>query len=424
DVQAPARGRARDGAARQHELAERRARCAGRRERCAQRDRRALRAARAARRRHAKRQGHRDRLGRRDRRRRRRVVHAGALRRRAGRRAVHGRRRRLARRRPRDDRERRGGRPAPHRGLHAGVRAADARLRRLREAPASPRRRRGRDRRRADAGSRGRRKQRRRRHVAPDARAPPRRAALRRGGRSMSVPRFAVVGHPNKGKSSIVATLAEDDAVQISPLPGTTSAARSYPLRVDGETLYELIDTPGFQRPRAVLDWLKRHDRGVEARPAVVAELVAQHRDDPLFHDECELLAPIVEGAGILYVVDGSRPYGREDEAEMEVLRWTGRPRMALINMIGSGDYVAEWQRALGQYFASVRVFAAQRAAFERRIELLRAFGALDESWQPQLSRAADVLIAERARRRKRAALEIAALLRDALTMTERAPTE
>ena len=41
----------------------------------------------------------------------------------------------------------------------------------------------------------------------------------------MSVPRFAVVGHPNKGKSSIVATLAEDDAVQISPLPGTTAAS-------------------------------------------------------------------------------------------------------------------------------------------------------------------------------------------------------
>ena len=59
-------------------------------------------------------------------------------------------------------------------------------------------------------------------------------------------PRFAVVGHPNKGKSSIVATLAEDDSVAISPVPGTTKRARVYPMRVDGEVLYELIDTPGF----------------------------------------------------------------------------------------------------------------------------------------------------------------------------------
>ena len=32
----------------------------------------------------------------------------------------------------------------------------------------------------------------------------------------------------------------------------------------------------------------------------------------------------------------------------MEVLRWTGRPRMALINLISTGDHVAEWRAALG----------------------------------------------------------------------------
>ena len=51
---------------------------------------------------------------------------------------------------------------------------------------------------------------------------------------SAAVPRLAVVGHPNKGKSSLVATLAHDDSVAISPHPGTTLAAREYPMRVDG----------------------------------------------------------------------------------------------------------------------------------------------------------------------------------------------
>ena len=82
--------------------------------------------------------------------------------------------------------------------------------------------------------------------------------AARRSARSTSRrapherPRFAIVGHPNKGKSSIVATLAEDDAVAISPHPGTTTQARTYPMRLDGNVLYELIDTPGFQRAREV----------------------------------------------------------------------------------------------------------------------------------------------------------------------------
>lgn len=238
----------------------------------------------------------------------------------------------------------------------------------------------------------------------------------------MTRPRFAIVGHPNKGKSSIVATLAEDDAVLISPEPGTTTRATAYPMRVDGEILYELIDTPGFQRAREVLDWLEAHDRGADARADVVCEFLSTHANDARFRDECELLQPILDGAGILYVVDGSRPYGRFYEAEMEILRRTGRPRMALINLIGTGDHVEEWRAALGQFFSIVRVFDAVHADFSKRIELLRAFGAIDEQWAVHLERAAQALLAERARRGQRAAAVIAELLTEALTATETVP--
>jgi len=238
----------------------------------------------------------------------------------------------------------------------------------------------------------------------------------------MNRPRFAIVGHPNKGKSSIVATLAEDDAVAISPHPGTTTQARSYPMRLDDEVLYELVDTPGFQRAREALAWLEAHDRGAGARGAVVAEFLKAHASDPRFHDECELLTPIVEGAGILYVVDGSRPYGRQYEAEMEILRWTGRPRMALINMISAGDHIEQWRAALGQYFSIVRVFDAVRADFGQRIELLRAFGAIDERWAAPLNDAANALVADRRRRAHRAAAEIADLLITALTTAVTVP--
>ena len=124
-----------------------------------------------------------------------------------------------------------------------------------------------------------------------------------RNTRSSEAPRFVVVGHPNKGKSSIVATLAEDDAVAISALPGTTPEARRYPLRVDGEVIYELVDTPGFQRPREVLAWLKRHHPSAHERRESVAAFVAAHRDQPRFHDECTLLGPALASAGVLYVV-------------------------------------------------------------------------------------------------------------------------
>ena len=235
-----------------------------------------------------------------------------------------------------------------------------------------------------------------------------------------SLPRFAVVGHPNKGKSSIVATLAEDDRVAISSTPGTTRAANRHTFRIDGEPLYELIDTPGFQRPGELLNLLRKQAGSASDRAAAVAAFVEAHRGEDRFHDECELLAPLVEGAGILYVVDGAKPYGPEYEVEMEILRWTGRPRMALINRIGDGDFEEEWRQALDQYFSIVRVFDALSADFDKRISLLRAFAELDEAWRPLLDRAVEELMAERERRRHRSAREIASLMLDALTATER----
>ena len=234
------------------------------------------------------------------------------------------------------------------------------------------------------------------------------------------IPTFAVVGHPNKGKSSIVATLAENDAIPIAPMPRTTRRAHTYTLSIDGEAQYVLVDTPGFQRARAVLDWLEEGPRSAADRPDRVTEFVQAHRDDERFHDEVALLQPIVEGAGILYVVDGSKPYGSEYEVEMQVLQWTGQPRMALINLIGSDDYIEQWRRALDQYFSIVRVFDAVRADFGERLTLLRAFCELEEDWRSTLMRAVEALGRERQRRLVLSARETAALLADALSFTER----
>lgn len=238
-------------------------------------------------------------------------------------------------------------------------------------------------------------------------------------------PTFAIVGHPNKGKSSIVATLAEDETVAIAPDPGTTRTARGFRMRIDDQVLYELVDTPGFQRPRAMLEWLRQHERGADARPQVVGEFAAAHAGEERYRNELELLKPILAGAGVLYVVDGAHPYGSEYEPEMEILRWTGQPRMALINLIGPGDYVEEWRRALNQYFSIVRVFDAQRADFSKRLELLRAFRELgegDDRWSAALDHAVNALETERRERRRRAAAEIADVLGDVLSWRETAP--
>lgn len=236
--------------------------------------------------------------------------------------------------------------------------------------------------------------------------------------REVDTPHFAVVGRPNKGKSSIVATLARDDTVHIAERAGSTRSTRHFPMTVDGETLYELIDTPGIQRSRQVLDWLRSHCADAAARQDAVRQFLLEHAGQERFADECHALEPIVAGAGIIYVVDGSVPFGGDYEAEMEILRWTGRPSLALINPIANSDYVAQWTAGLGQYFQTVRSFDAHRAEHRKQLDLLTLFGHLDPEWRQPLQRAVDVLEADRVRQHQEAGETIASLIYAGLTVT------
>ena len=60
----------------------------------------------------------------------------------------------------------------------------------------------------------------------------------------MNPPLFVVVGHVNRGKSSIVSTLAADDSVEIDPMPGTTADCNRYRMRIGESILLEFVDTP------------------------------------------------------------------------------------------------------------------------------------------------------------------------------------
>lgn len=236
---------------------------------------------------------------------------------------------------------------------------------------------------------------------------------------STEIPKFAVIGRVNKGKSSIVSTLAEDDTVAIDRGAGTTKICREFPVRVDGVTLLVLIDTPGFQQAPRALAWMREHEVSAANRREVVTQFVRRFENTAEFTDECRLLKPILDGAGILYVVDGAKPFRRNYEAEMEILRWTGQPRMALVNHIGTGEFSAEWMPALDQYFSIVRHFNAQFVSFNDRIRLLHSFRELHDPWQPNLDQAIAYLQKEWQRRQREAAHIIASLLVDQLTFVK-----
>jgi len=223
---------------------------------------------------------------------------------------------------------------------------------------------------------------------------------------------FAVVGHPNKGKSSIVSTLSQNDSIEVSKRSGTTTQSNGFRVETN-RSGYELFDTPGFQRPTKVLAWLKAHATQADQRSQAVADFVKDPECLNQFPDEVELLKPLVDGAAILYVVDGSRPFGIEYETEMEILQWTGQPSMALINPIENENHVEAWSNALAQYFKTVRVFNPMSAEFDKQIELLQAFAHLKPQWSKQLTLVTQDLSNERQEKKNNSALILARLIED-----------
>ena len=240
-------------------------------------------------------------------------------------------------------------------------------------------------------------------------------------------PTFAVVGKVNMGKSAVLATLLEEDddaIIRISNEPGETTRCQRLSLILDGAERLRFIDTPGFQQPiealRAIRALAEHPERG--PGPADLKRFVERYRDTDTFVDECVLLAPILEGAGVIYVVDPGARLHDAFIAEIEILRLSAGPRLAVLNpkTDKAPSHEDAWRAELGKAFNLVRTFNAFAARFKARRELLAALNQIDERDQAHLGATLERLDTEWAQRREDAAELIMDFMARALTHTER----
>lgn len=241
------------------------------------------------------------------------------------------------------------------------------------------------------------------------------------------VPAFAVVGRVNMGKSAVIATLLEiddQDVVRVSPTPGETTRCQTHRVVFGDRECIRFIDTPGFSRPVEALRIIRAlHGEGTPNLETLRRFVVEAGED---FGDEKRLLEPLLDGAGVLYVVDPAKPLRDDFLAEMEILRWTGRPRLALLNRRSAttGPDEELWRSSLGGTFNLVRSFDAHHARYEERLRLLKSLLEIEERHRSKLEETIQLVEDEWERRREESAEIIISFFEDALSLRVEATLE
>lgn len=142
-------------------------------------------------------------------------------------------------------------------------------------------------------------------------------ADKRSAGGASEVPKVAVVGRPNVGKSTLVNRLLGDDRQIVSGTPGTTRDAVYLPFR-RGTSDYLLIDTAGVRRRGRVSDVVEKFSvaKTLEALSRADVALVLIDAREGLVDQDLNILRYAADaGTGLILAVNKWDGVSREERA-------------------------------------------------------------------------------------------------------------
>ncbi|MEX1124463.1 MAG: ribosome biogenesis GTPase Der [Acidimicrobiia bacterium] len=120
------------------------------------------------------------------------------------------------------------------------------------------------------------------------------------------IPRIAIVGRPNVGKSTLLNRLAGEDRVIVSATPGTTRDPIDTDVELEGKP-YRLVDTAGIRRKPQITEDADFYAvlRAREALAAADVALLLVDAEDGVTHQDQRIAREVVDaGVGLVVVMN------------------------------------------------------------------------------------------------------------------------
>ncbi|MFT3777642.1 MAG: GTPase/DUF3482 domain-containing protein [Ottowia sp.] len=238
--------------------------------------------------------------------------------------------------------------------------------------------------------------------------------------------RFAIVGHTNAGKTSLLRTLTRQvDFGEVSDRPGTTRHAEAIDLRLDGRVAVRFIDTPGLEDSIALLEYLNTLPEGT--RIERVRAFLRGPEARASFEQEAKVLRALTgEADAAMLVIDTREPVLPKFRAEVEILTWCAKPIMPVLNFVqGAASRQGDWHQMLLEAGLHARVEFDVVAPFNGAERQLYAdMATLLPARRAELAGIAQALALEARERRLAACRAVAAGLIDVAAMRRALPAE
>jgi len=172
---------------------------------------------------------------------------------------------------------------------------------------------------------------------------------------------ITLISHTNAGKTTLARTLLAQDVGDVRDAPHVTEVATAHTLlETDSGDVLRLWDTPGFGDSARVAARLRHADNSLGW---LLREVWDRHRDRPLWCSQQAVRTARDSSDVVLYLVNASedpRDAGYVGP-EMQILRWVGKPVLALLNQLGPPRPAAEERAEVDRWRAHLQDFGVVR---------------------------------------------------------------